>query len=811
MSPSVTALSERPLAPPAAPPVSDGGTEEAGTGVRIGSKWTGGVALLGAADVATVAGHGIWAAHALVLLVTLTVPGAVILAALGIRLQRPMSHAAAMVATSLVVLMLWGVAASEFLSHLGVTHPLARGPDLVALNVTVVAALAWYRGDDDPVLSLVSFPKLARSHALWAGGAVLLPLLSALGAERLNNGQGSAVATIALVLTIASLLTVVVRANRMPAWLLGVLVYSAALAVLLSFSLRGDRLYGFDIQSEYQRFLHTYAMSRWVAPSNGDAYQAMLSITALPAVLARLSGMSGLYLLKAVYPMVFALVPAVVFESALRWFTVRASAVCAVYLVILPQFGSEFTAVSRQEIALLFFAVFLAAVADPGLSRRHRESILVGCLAGMVVSHYSTSYLAVLLMAATWLGYALIRAVTHWRPRHIAHWRPHHMAHRRHHHMAHRRPHHYPAPLIPLSAVLAGIVLIGVWDVGITHSTSNVAQVYRSIVDEGVAVLPNGQGGSIIQRWLAGNVNEQVSPSKYYAEAERTSALTQPWLDPYPPTVTSHYPAKAAPVQTLPSVVPGVRAVATTGGTVGAELLLVLFVGGAVGCCVVRRRGVPVELCILALATVAVLAFIRVSGTAAVAYNQERSQFQGLMVLFLGLGWVTSEVERMVGKGRGNRRLVRVPVTLGLCLLLGVSAASNSGLANELGGGNANVNLANKGVSYDAFAISNQEATAAGWLFTQLGPGAEIFTDEYGGLRIWDGSPYTAPPYQLLTPATIDRGAWVFASRYNLAGRTYGQVESSQSTYAFPEGFLADNADTVYSSPQSRIYLVPRS
>ena len=57
-----------------------------------------------------------------------------------------------------------------------------------------------------------------------------------------------------------------------------------------------------------------------------------------------------------------------------------------------------------------------------------------------------------------------------------------------------------------------------------------------------------------------------------------------------------------------------------------------------------------------------------------------------------------------------------------------------------------------------------------------------------------------------LTPATIDQGAWVLATGYNIGGTAYGEVDNEVSTYLFPSAFLGRVKALVYSSPGARVY-----
>jgi hypothetical protein len=133
--------------------------------------------------------------------------------------------------------------------------------------------------------------------------------------------------------------------------------------------------------------------------------------------------------------------------------------------------------------------------------------------------------------------------------------------------------------------------------------------------------------------------------------------------------------------------------------------------------------------------------------------------------------------------------------------------ATGTGESAEVTGGDAPVLLANGGATYDEFVFTDDEIAAARWLISAAGPHPLIYTDEFGFLRIWDGTPFVALPQTWLTPATIDQGAWVYAAAYNVADdRAYGSVGDDAAVYRYPGAFLNAVENLVYSGPTARVY-----
>ncbi len=455
------------------------------------------------------------------------------------------------------------------------------------------------------------------------------------------------------------------------------------------------------------------------------------------------------------------------------------------------------SAIARQEVALFYFVLLFVVLFDAGILTRKRTLVAVAVLGAMVVSHYTTSYITVVVLAVTWVTLGIVRLIKRLVGRN-----------------------RLARPAINLPLVVSGIAMILLWDVGITASTGNASTFITAFAQQGPDLLPSF-GGSLLHRWLDGNVAQSISPSSFYRLANHASLTSQPWLNHYPAALTARYPAAAAPLPPRDGLGHGaVLNGLTEASTAMAELFLLIVVVGTAVALVRRRRspvpfavfysrtraqiqasmrrftsGVPLEIAVLELAVLGFLALIRVSGTLAVFYNQSRAQIQADIILGVGFAvamkWLISRFGALATLG----------AAAGL-LLVGVYS---TGLAGQLGNGGS-VLFDNSGPGYDAFYMSDQEMAASRWLVTAAGPKPLIWTDEYGQLRIWAGTSYTGGPLTDLTPATIDQGAWVLATGYNIAGWTYGSVDNKTSTYRFPSKFLENNKNLVYSSPGARVY-----
>jgi hypothetical protein len=130
-----------------------------------------------------------------------------------------------------------------------------------------------------------------------------------------------------------------------------------------------------------------------------------------------------------------------------------------------------------------------------------------------------------------------------------------------------------------------------------------------------------------------------------------------------------------------------------------------------------------------------------------------------------------------------------------------------SGLAGAAVGGGVPGNLSARGEDHERFYVVEPELAAARWLGAARPPEALLYADRYGQLRIISQLGPSAGLLLDVTPRTLDRDAWVYASATNtVAGRARGVSGGRSSTYAFPRPFLAGRYDLVYANGSAEVF-----
>lgn len=711
----------------------------------------------------------LWAAQLLLVPLLLIVPGMVLLRALRIPGEVVSSFPVYIPCASIVVLITSGLAVNFIAPLFGVAMPLRAGPLLIGLEVTCAAlAAASFKAPSDVTLR---WRLPAQPGALTC--LLILPLLGGAGALRLNNGHGGGVALVAIAAFVTLLVIAAVFSSRLSNALLEMVLYAASLTISWSYSLRGDGVYGFDIATEYQRLQQTILAGAWHAAHPNDAYGAMLSVTIMPAELHSLTGVPGLLVLKVVYPVIYALFPVAIFDLARRilprcWAFVAAAFTIGQYAFI------EIVSLARQEVALVLFAALVMAMLDARIRRRSQWALVVMLGLAMALSHYSTTYVAV-----TVIGFALPLQWITSRFREI--------------------PRITGAMVLAFAAALAGAA---VWYGPVTESNSHLLQVAQTVEAQGLDLLPNrAPGGSLITAYLQGNTTTPIPAAEYARDIHQDYSTDKPFIAHFNDAGLDKYRLRDSIIPEPPARWQAGYSALGLCLLVIEQLANVLAALGALLMVLRRNTSVMVrQVGLLALVMSVLLTMLRFSGTLAVAYGQERAQLQGLTLLAVALGWTMQRAAEA-------RRAWRARVLGASAACLAVVLVNTSYLAGAVLGGGTSANLANSGAAFERFYTTTPELAAARWLGMSVQSGQLVYADEYGQLPLDEVAGIQHGLILDLTPLTLNRHAWVYASRTNVINRrAFALYHAHAATYVFPVDFLLDHYDLVYTNGSSEVF-----
>jgi len=322
------------------------------------------------------------------------------------RLLESLLYSLALVVLGLLV---GGLAINQALPLLGIARPLDRVPVAVTLLITLAGLGLWrprrWRWHDGlSAESRIGPPAAAgwRDHLVVLCG-LILAVGSRVGATRLNNGASGAVTTEILIL--AGLVIVMVFSWRriLPESTIVVTIYLLSLSLLFMTSLRGWFVTGHDVQVEFQMFELASEQGIWNVGSLRSPYNACLSVTILPTIIERTTGMADLYIFKTVFQLLYALCPVVIYLIARRFAGRSVAILAAIYFVAFPTYFSDMPFLNRQEVAFFFLGVALLLSTNEAVSIRTRKIGFVVFGVGVILSHYSTTDVLLGVLILSWI------------------------------------------------------------------------------------------------------------------------------------------------------------------------------------------------------------------------------------------------------------------------------------------------------------------------------------------------------------------------------------------------------------------------
>ena len=748
-----------------------------------------------------------WLLPALGLLLALALPTRLLANAFADTIHGPGIRFPLALSLTLLSLMSGGLILNTVLPRLGDPHPLAAVPVLCfvdAFNLAIIAIRPRCLR-----ASGIRRARLGAGEKWLISGTVLGVLLAVLGAVRLNNGAGGGLAEVALAVAAIVGIVLMVNAGRIRPGVLVFCLYGVGLAVLYMTSMRGWYTTGHDIQQEFLVFLKVHASQHWSPSASGTSYDACLSITILPQMLWELTRVATPYVYKVDFPLMFAACPLALYELSRRVFGQRLAIACALLFISFPTFVNDIVFLNRQEVAFLYVSVVLALVFSGAGNLRLRRVLIGLCIVGMVMSHYSTSYvfLATMLVAVAGLSASklVVRIVaTDDRPRHASLNKVTKRARSSRTRLS-KRPAVFNWILLAFTCLL-----VASWTLVAIQATPTFKQNLRQDLD---ALIGDSSGGksldvnySVTSAGTNSSATDQLK--EYRAQLKHEVGSHPVERGYYPSSVVARYLTPPGPALLLAPTAVG-NALLKIGvnphglnsflRSLMARLLQVFAVLGVVLVLLGWRRSprVTAEHVYVAIGSIVLLVGSVVLPVLSLNYGLLRMFQQALLVLaplvIIGVLFLF----RPLGAKWGE---------VGACVVTAIFFFSLTGLMPQITGSyTPTLSLNNSGEYYENYYTQPQEVSALRWLSSVAAKDSVIQTDEFAASR-----------FQLYTSIYIDPNDFpsiVLRNSYVVLGTdtvrtgisTVGQ-NGELVDFRYPIAFLKSNKNLIYASNGAEIF-----
>ena len=747
--------------------------------------------------------------------VSLLLPGYMLIRLLDISCRRLSEWILYSIGVSIFLLFATGLLINTLLPMVGIARPLDTLPViLLVILVNLLLAAACYLRSVDLTLEL----RTPHPSALAIAAFALPPLFvvgAVMGAVGLNNHAGNLPVMIVLGGIGAYALLLLLLRKRVPDSLFPYSLFFLTLALLLGTSLRGWVISGHDILYEFAVFEMTKSFGVWSMSHYQDAYNACLSITLLPTMLsAVLPKIPDQLILRGLFQIIFALTPVALFVFLKKYVSNAIAFLACLFFVSQPPLLQDFAFLTRQEIAMLFYMLALLAFSSKSLSRPQQYLLALFFGAAMVWSHYSTTYIAIAVLVSVLvfrnrimakfvnlikIPVAAVTAAIVSRPPvdrdTVVATAPFRQLSGRSSTVA------SGARWLPgWSYVVLLILMTASWNVWITGTQNNfttfVASVYRNVSEGGFSEYKAGltdqlniYNNSRIQSSAIDTFVSSHTGGDNTADSPRYSSIDYQGYNPSAKSDIMFNPNDNV-AQTLYS-----------NGEIYKKFAKIFIIAGimwlvlsGIGSFIVDddfKLFMSMNILVLGLAMVMPL------------FSKDYSLLRAYQQLLIGLG-----LPAVVGAYAIFRLLLRKYVFIGLGLFFVVYFLLLSSFLPELlGFGYAQLNLNNFGLYYEIHYSHRSEQEAISWLTRNSDPNYPVFADFDAKKKIdlFGNRPVWVVPNVL--PQNINRNAYVFADYTNLRdGLSYSPFGGDVFAYSFPNDFLNQHKDIIYSNGQTEIF-----
>jgi len=282
-----------------------------------------------------------------------------------------------------------------------IVKPLSLISVLVFFNIILIimALVAYERNKHDFVLKKFINLNLkfdGKSTSLMIA-PLFFPVLAVIGTFYMNNFENNIVLlTMLLLIPVYIVVLALFRKNVHPSTY-PVALWSIGLSILLLYGLTSSHIMGRDINSEYYCFVLTLNNSHWNIMDFYNPYNACLSLNILPAIYQVLSGLNPEYIFKLYNAFIASFIPLILYIVA-RKYLPKNYAFLAALLFVFQIFFFNLLGAIRQEIAILFFFLAFMVIFSSEIGRNKQKLLFLILMFSLIVSHYSTAYVAFVLM-----------------------------------------------------------------------------------------------------------------------------------------------------------------------------------------------------------------------------------------------------------------------------------------------------------------------------------------------------------------------------------------------------------------------------
>ena len=725
------------------------------------------------------------------------IPGFLLMLAIKVKKLGFWEYLVYVISLSISFSMFSGAVIDLVLPLIKITKPLEVMPLLLSYDffLLIILIIAYKR--NDKIFLRVKLPRFDLLNKAFFILPLLFPIMSYAGAESLNNLGSSYLSTSLIFLIAIFMICLVLLRKRLNENIYPWAIFVISIALLFMYSQRGLHVSGWDIQSEYGVFMQTSDGLFWNLAQATQAYYAMLSITIFPTLVSILAKVSGEVIFKTIIQILFSFVPLTIYLLFKKFSDKAIAFVSVFYFISQGQFLEQMPTLARQEIAFIFFGASLLVFFNKNISwiKKNVLFLIFGC--SLAVSHYSTAYVAVTVFVVSFCAISVLKsnlAKTIFSKISLNLKLKSKLKKR---------------PGFGIGIFTLGLIILFnyLWTFQVTHSSDNivsvVGNVYRNLsagsgdlfrsVEANKAIWDVGVNFDYTLNDLRNYVKETAD---YYALKQQNtnlysgSAVSQYSIQDIPPDSISQISSRSSIAFYV--VLEFSKKIIKIFLLVGLLYFVILIVKS-------NYSTFPIEYLVMSIVFIFLSSLLILIPNISADYNFIRLYQQALMILAL---------PTIIGGTILFRKIFDTHSIFIICIIVTVIFMNSSGFSTQiLGGSNPLLQLNNFGTRYEKDLTHDGEIYGARWLSLNKSGDSYLYADEIASMRLetYGGFVHNNLRSDVI-PQAMDEKAYVYLNYQNTLGREYRTYRGWDLRFNYPNKFLDENKDLIYSNGYSEIY-----
>jgi uncharacterized membrane protein len=224
-----------------------------------------------------------------------------------------------------------------------------------------------------------------------------------------NNVSGNNIILLTCLILICFVIAIAAFKRFILPSLFPLAIFSISLCLLFQTTLLSPYLVGTDIYVEYQVFQQVYQHAIWdyTIP---NPVNSCLSIAILGPIYSQSLNVDSLWVFKAIYPFIYSFVPLALFRIFRIQFGPYRALFATFLFMAVPTFSLEMISLCRQQVAELFFVLFILLLVDRRVNHLAKLIMAIIFVISISISHYSFGIIGLIFMVTLIIFSVIIKA-----------------------------------------------------------------------------------------------------------------------------------------------------------------------------------------------------------------------------------------------------------------------------------------------------------------------------------------------------------------------------------------------------------------